>query len=118
MQLIIIMLFIAGAFMVQLALGYFQIKHFAKAYIELRKIGKVAIGKRPGRIRAGTIVLFAVSDSGKILKAMKIQGVTVLAKVRELKGLYGQKYKNAWRSRYGSLQQAIEISYFGCGQQL
>ncbi len=93
MQMIIIMVFIAGAFVVQMAFGYLQIKHFTKEYVELRRVGRVAIGKRPGRFRAGTIVLFAISNSGKILQAKKMQGVTVMAKVRELNGFTGKNIK-------------------------
>ena len=86
MQIFIIMIFIVVAFIFQMALGFLQIKHFSKAYAELRRIGKVAIGKKPGKIRSGTIVMFAVTNSGKILKAKKIQGVTVMAKVKDMPG--------------------------------
>lgn len=86
MQIFIIMIFISVAFIFQMALGFLQIKHFSKAYAELRRIGKVAIGKKPGKIRSGTIVMFAVSNSGKILKAKRIQGVTVMAKVKDMPG--------------------------------
>ncbi|GCD81426.1 sorbitol operon activator protein [Parageobacillus thermoglucosidasius] len=82
----IIMLLMAAAFMIQLALGYFQIRNFTKTYIELRRKGKVAIGRRPGKFRAGTIVLFAVNNKGDILDAKKMQGVTVFAKFKKLKG--------------------------------
>ena len=93
MNFFIIMIFIAGAFVVQMGLGFLQIKHFSKAYAELRRIGKVAIGKKPGRIRSGTIVLFAVSNSGKILKAKKMQGVTVMAAVKDLHGFEDKNIK-------------------------
>lgn len=86
MNILMIMVFIAGAFLIQMGLGFLQIKHFSKSYAELRRIGKVAIGKKPGKFRAGTIVLFAVSNSGRILKAKKMQGVTILAKVKDLPG--------------------------------
>ncbi|MEH7416316.1 transcriptional regulator GutM [Neobacillus drentensis] len=86
MQIFIIMIFMAGAFIFQMVLGYLQIKHFSKAYAELRRIGKVAIGKKPGKFRSGTIVMFAVTNSGKILKAKRIQGVTVMAKVKDMPG--------------------------------
>ncbi|RFU68580.1 transcriptional regulator [Bacillus sp. V59.32b] len=84
--MIVIMIAIAVAFLIQMGLGFLQIQHFSKAYAEMRRIGKVAIGKKPGKIRSGTIVLFAVSNSGKILKAKKMQGVTVLAAVKDLPG--------------------------------
>jgi glucitol operon activator protein len=93
MQLFIIMIFIAGAFVFQMGLGFLQIKHFSKAYAELRKMGKVAIGKKPGKVRAGTIVMFAVTNSGKILKAKKIQGVTVMAQVKDLDGFEDKNIK-------------------------
>ena len=80
------MLLMAAAFVIQLALGYFQIRNFTKTYIELRRKGKVAIGRRPGKFRAGTIVLFAVNNKGDILDAKKMQGVTVFAKFKKLKG--------------------------------
>ncbi|MGE6259946.1 transcriptional regulator GutM [Heyndrickxia sporothermodurans] len=94
MQMIIIMVFMAAAFLVQMLFGYLQLRHFTKVYTTMRRIGKVAIGKRPGKIRAGTIVFFAVTDSGKILKAQKMQGVTVLAKFRDLKGFTDKNIKN------------------------
>lgn len=71
MELIIIMLLIAGAFVIQMGLGFLQIKYFTKGYTELRRMGKVAIGKKPGRIKAGTIVLFAINNNGRILAAKK-----------------------------------------------
>ncbi|MGG1289820.1 transcriptional regulator GutM [Bacillus smithii] len=82
----IIMLFMATAFLIQLVLGYFQIRNFAKTYVELRRKGKVAIGRRPGKFRAGTIVLFAVNNKGDILDVKKLQGITVFAKFKKLQG--------------------------------
>jgi glucitol operon activator protein len=94
MQIYVIMIFMAAAFLIQMALGYLQIKHFSKAYAELRKIGKVAIGKKPGRIRSGTIVMFAISNKGNILKAKKMQGVTVMATFKDLPGFEGKNLGN------------------------
>jgi DNA-binding transcriptional regulator of glucitol operon len=82
----IFMIFMAGAFVLQIVFGYFQLRCFTKEFVRMRKIGKVAIGKKPGVIVAGTIVLFAVDDGGNILDASKMQGVTVMAKFKKLKG--------------------------------
>lgn len=65
-------------------MGMKQIKHFNQNYQELRQLGKVAIGRRAGKLKAGTIILFAVDSQGKILAARKMQGVTVLAKFHPL----------------------------------
>lgn len=94
MELLLIALFIGGAFIIQQLLGFIQIKHFTKEYVELRRKGKVAIGRKPGKFRAGTIVLFSISNSGKILEAKKMQGVTILAKVKKLDGFEGKFLKH------------------------
>ncbi|NFT06727.1 MULTISPECIES: transcriptional regulator GutM [Clostridium] len=67
--------------------GLIQIKDFNKNYIELRRLGKVAIGRKKGMINSGTIVLIRIQDDGLILEARKMQGVTVAARVKQFKGL-------------------------------
>ncbi|WP_315078062.1 transcriptional regulator GutM [uncultured Clostridium sp.] len=67
--------------------GLMQIKDFNKNYIELRRLGKVAIGRKKGMINSGTIVLIRIQDDGLILESRKMQGVTVVARVKQFKGL-------------------------------
>lgn len=77
-------IFAVGAYGFQVLLGLFQIKHFNKVYKELRSKGKVAIGRKTGKIKAGTIVMFAIKDDGEILDSRMMQGVTVMSKFRRL----------------------------------
>ena len=70
-------IFALGAYLLQILFGLKQIKHFNQNYQQLCKKGKVAIGRRAGKIKAGTIVLLAVDPAGIILDARKMQGVTV-----------------------------------------
>lgn len=67
--------------------GLLQIKDFNKNYIELRKLGKVAIGRKKGRLSSGTIVLIRIQDDGLIIESRKVQGVTVAARIKSFKGL-------------------------------
>lgn len=76
--------FAIGAYLLQILFGMKQIKHFNQNYQELRQKGKVAIGRRTGKIKSGTIVMFAIDNEGIILEAKKMQGVTVLAKFKDL----------------------------------
>lgn len=92
-ELFVLALFIGGAFIVQQLLGYFQIKHFTKEFVKLRRIGKVAVGRKPGKFRAGTIVLFAINDAGQILQAKKLQGVTIMARMKDLAGFEGKNLR-------------------------
>lgn len=70
--------------------GLLQIRNFNKNYIELRKLGKVAIGRKKGRLSSGTIVLIRIKDDGLIIESRKMQGVTVAARVKSFKGLEGR----------------------------
>lgn len=88
----ITMLIILGAIMwiLNILFGLIQIKNFNNNYIEMRKMGRVAIGRKKGYLKAGTIVMIVVDDEGKILLSKKMQGVTVLARVKEFMGLEGK----------------------------
>ncbi|RPA60758.1 transcriptional regulator [Aerococcus agrisoli] len=79
-----------AALLIQTAFGYFQVKHFNTVYQELRRKGKVAIGRRSGKIQSGTIVFFAVDKDDKILDARIMQGVTVLARFKPRNEYIGQ----------------------------
>lgn len=85
-----IIVMIGIAYLVQSVFGFFQIRHFNRKYAEMRAMGRVAIGKRTGKLRAGTVVMFCIDKQNKILQAGKMQGVTVFSRVRELKGFEGK----------------------------
>lgn len=102
------------AYVVQTILGFLQIKHFNQVYGELRRKGKVAIGRKKGRIKAGTLVLFAVKDEGEILDVRLMQGVTIFSKFRRLDQFIGQdlhyidKYHPLVRKENKLTQEAME----------
>ena len=79
-----------AAFLCQSLFGYYQIKHFNHVYQVLRQKGKVAIGRRAGKIQAGTIVMFAIDDTGKILDAHLMQGISVIARFKTLPDYIGE----------------------------
>ncbi|GEQ61354.1 transcriptional regulator GutM [Vagococcus lutrae] len=78
-----------SAYLLQGFLGFLQIKHFTKVYGEMRRKGRVAIGRKSGKFKAGTIVMIAIDEAANILEVKKIQGTTVLAKFKDIKGLEG-----------------------------
>jgi DNA-binding transcriptional regulator of glucitol operon len=71
-------------------LTFIQMKSFTAHYSKLRKKGRVAIGKIKGGFHAGCIAMFAIDKDGIILEGSYMQGVTVLARVKELKGFEGK----------------------------
>ncbi|MBF0830769.1 transcriptional regulator GutM, partial [Staphylococcus aureus] len=64
--------------------------HFNQTYSEMKKLGRVAIGRRSGRIKAGTIVLFAIDKKGQVLDARRMQGITVAARFKQMPDCIGQ----------------------------
>ncbi|EHJ53074.1 transcriptional regulator GutM [Streptococcus macacae] len=88
--MIIFGLFILIAYGLQIFLGLQQIKHFNKIYGQLRRKGRVAIGRRSGKLRAGVIVMFAIDQKGKVLDAKKMQGVTVTARFKDMLDYIGE----------------------------
>lgn len=78
-----------AAYLLQAFLGYQQIKHFTKTYTDMKRKGRVAIGRNAGKFKAGTIVMFAIDSNAIIIDAKKIQGTTVLAKFKELPAFIG-----------------------------
>ncbi|HFI0934402.1 TPA: transcriptional regulator GutM [Streptococcus suis] len=102
------------AYVLQIIFGLKQLKHFNTTYSELRKKGRVAIGRRAGKIKAGTIVMFTVDKSGKVLDARRMQGVTVAARFKTMPDYIGQDihyfdtYNPLIRKENKLLQIAIE----------
>lgn len=113
-HIVIFGLILILAYIFQIILGFRQLKHFNETYSGLRKRGKVVIGKRAGKIRSGTIVMFAVDPNGRVLQARKMQGVTVWAKFKELNQYEGEdihyfdQYNPLVRQENKLLQIAIE----------
>lgn len=77
------------AYVIQFLLTMLQIKNFNKNFAVLRKMGRVAIGKKKGGLKAGSIAMFAIDDDGIILRGLYLSGVTVLARFREIKDFNG-----------------------------
>ncbi|HCM86350.1 MULTISPECIES: transcriptional regulator GutM [Enterococcus] len=70
------------AYILQIFLGMKQIKNFNSVYIRMKRKGKVAIGRRPGRIASGTILLLGVDSTGIIQEAEMMQGTSILARFK------------------------------------
>ncbi|MGM0165104.1 hypothetical protein IGI39_000045 [Enterococcus sp. AZ135] len=70
------------AYILQIFLGMKQIKNFNSVYIRMKRKGKVAIGRRPGKIASGTILLLGVDNTGIIQEAEMMQGTSILARFK------------------------------------
>lgn len=74
----------------QLLLGLWQFRRFNAHVKELRKMGRVAIGKAKGGFRSGAVVLICIDACGKIVHSENMSGRTVFAGFREMSILNGK----------------------------
>ncbi|MCR6105690.1 transcriptional regulator GutM [Salipaludibacillus agaradhaerens] len=98
------------AWLIQSVFGFIQIKHFNRKYAELRSLGRVAIGKRTGMFRAGTVVMFAIDKQNTILRASKMQGVTVFSRVKDLKGFEGKNLLKISEKDYKKVNKLTQFA--------
>lgn len=100
---------VVGAFLIQSALGFFQIKHFGNEYNELKAEGRVAIGKRAGKLTSGTIIMFLLDEKGVIVRGKKLQGTTIVARFKPYDKFNG-RYIGAITAEDSEMTAEIKIT--------
>ncbi|AUJ23601.1 transcriptional regulator GutM [Virgibacillus dokdonensis] len=105
-----LIILIGVAWLVQSIFGFLQIRHFNRHYAALRSLGRVAIGKRTGLFRAGTVVMFSIDKQDRIIKAKRMQGVTVLSRVKDMTGFAGKKLPTMQASDYDHVNKLTKIA--------
>ncbi len=100
------------AFVIQSVLSMIQMRHFSNEFIALRRKGKVAVGRKAGGFHAGAIVMFLIDEEGIIREGKKLEGVTILARVKPLPGYEGRHIAGLTREdgpkNHKNLCKAIE----------
>ena len=108
--------FVALAVVVWIAqtiLGLWQFKKFNKHLKELRKLGRVAIGRAHGRFSAGVLILFVIDSDCRILKGEIMEGRTVFAGFKPFNNFKGltlfELSENLCKSMKLSRQQTLAV---------
>lgn len=94
MDLFAIGIVVAVAFLLQIAFSMIQMKHFSREFVALRRGGRVVCGRKAGGFHAGAVALFQIDAEGIIIQAKKIEGVTVLARVKPMTSFAGKHIAN------------------------
>ena len=88
-----ILVVIGIVFAMQAILGFFQMRNLTDEFIQLRRKGKVAFGRKSGGFRAGAVVMFRIDEDGIIQEARKLdKHHTNLGKAIEDAALTYRKY--------------------------
>ena len=73
----------------QTVLGLWQFKKFSNHIRDLRREGRVAIGRAKGGFQTGVVILLVIDDYCKIIKGEVMEGRTVFAGFKEFNILNG-----------------------------
>ena len=104
MDIFILGILIAAAFLLQALMGYFQIRNFASNYHEVRRKGRVLIGKNPRRFRQGSLMLIGLDRADRIQEIRVMKGLTVFSRFHEIARFDGESVV-AVGADYAALQQ-------------
>lgn len=85
-----LIILIGIAFLLQGILSFLQMRRLTDAFMELRRKGKVAFGRKSGGFHAGAVVMFRIDDEGIICEGKKMEGLTAFAGVKPLDGFEGR----------------------------
>lgn len=67
-----------------------QMRNFSDHYTQLRRRGRVAIGKQKNALTSGAIVMFLLDDGDRIVDGCRLRGLTVLARFKNFHEFDGQ----------------------------
>ncbi|ATA25675.1 transcriptional regulator GutM [Brenneria goodwinii] len=84
--------FAVSAWLLQIALGWWQLRRFNQAYDNLYRRGhKVGIGRSAGRFKARVVIALAFDEQDRVRDGFIMRGLTVFARPRQIKELIGLK---------------------------
>ena len=101
----------------QLVLSILQFRRFAAHVRELRREGRVAIGKAKGRFAAGAIVLFVIDGDCNILRGEIMKGVTVFAGFRSFDDFTGRNLLDLTEADVASYDRQTRRAVLGAREE-
>lgn len=78
------------AFLLQGFFSFMQMRNLSNAFIEMRRNGRVAFGRKSGGFHAGAVVMFRLNEDGIICEGKKLEGLTSFSRVKPLTGFEGR----------------------------
>jgi len=101
----------------QLVLSILQFRRFAAHVKEMRREGRVAIGKAKGRFVAGAIVLFVIDPACRIVRGEIMKGVTVFAGFRSFDDFTGRNLLDLTEADVASYDRQTRRAVLGAREE-
>jgi glucitol operon activator protein len=87
----VLILIAVAAWLLQIAMGWLQIRRFNQAFAALPQDGRIGVGKNSGRFKAKVIIALSFDRQDCVQDGFIMRGYTVFASPKKLTELNGLK---------------------------
>ncbi|CAI1644074.1 DNA-binding transcriptional activator GutM [Serratia quinivorans] len=84
-----LIIFAVLAWLLQIALGWWQLQRFNRAFDRLCQLGRVGVGRSSGRFRPRVVLALAFDAERRVCGSMLMRGLTIFAQPRPIDRLHG-----------------------------
>ncbi|WP_099062629.1 transcriptional regulator GutM [Serratia sp. BW106] len=84
-----LIIFAVLAWLLQIALGWWQLQRFNRAFDSLCQLGRVGVGRSVGRFRPRVVLALAFDTEQRVCGSLLMRGLTIFAQPRSIARLHG-----------------------------
>jgi len=96
------------SWILQGVLTYFQIRNYKDRMSILGKVGYLGVGRMKKKLGRGRILLLVSNESGEVIKAEEMRGISVFTRFKEKNELIGYKIDELGKNLSGDFKEVVE----------
>ncbi|PUU87281.1 MAG: glucitol operon activator protein [Halanaerobium sp.] len=96
------------SWILQGVLTYFQIRNYKDRMSTLGKVGYLGVGRMKKKLGRGRILLLVSNESGEVIKAEEMRGISVFTRFKEKNELIGYKIDELGKNLSGDFKEVVE----------
>lgn len=96
------------SWILQGVLTYFQIKNYKERMSTLGSIGYLGVGRIKKKIGRGRILLLVSDETGKVIEAEEMKGISVFTRFKKKEELIGYKIDELSKNLSGDFKEVAE----------
>lgn len=85
----ILILFAILMWLLQIILGWWQVRAFNHAFMQLSQKGRLISGRNTGRFSPKTVIVLAIDEQKKVVDSLQMKGLSVFARPKPIANLTG-----------------------------
>lgn len=84
-----LIIFAMMMWLLQIILGWLQIKAFNQAFMAMSQKGKISVGRNNGRFTPKSVIVLALDEQFNVVDSLCMSGSSVFARPQKLKSVIG-----------------------------